>query len=120
MNMLYNAGRIPSALIYSALVEQDRLCRIFGRMRAGGPAIIDSEIGDLAVPPAGIISPKLFTYMRYNLLLSNAELASLGLPDIAEGDVQPLDRVDKLDELQRVGGAAAARLVDRSHFDGFG
>jgi hypothetical protein len=119
MNVLYNAARIPSALIYSALVEQDRLCRIFGRTRAGGPPLIDSEIGDLTATAGAIVSPKLFTYMRYNLLLSNAELAALGLDDIAEGDVQPLDRVDKLDSLQRVGAASAARLIDGSHFEGF-
>jgi hypothetical protein len=119
MNLIYNAARIPSALIYSALVEQDRLCRIFGRMRAGGPPTIDSEIGALAAATGGLVSPKLFTYMRYNLLLSSAELASLGLAEIAESEVQPLDRVDKLDELRRVGAASAARLVAAEHFEGF-
>lgn len=30
MNLIYNAGSIPSALMYAALNEQDFLCRTFG------------------------------------------------------------------------------------------
>lgn len=33
MNLLYNAGSIPSALMYAALNEQDLLCRAFGACR---------------------------------------------------------------------------------------
>jgi hypothetical protein len=46
MNLLFNATRIPSALMFAALSEQDLLCRVFGDCRAGDP--IDLEIGDLA------------------------------------------------------------------------
>ena len=35
MNLLYNAGTIPSALMAAALQEQDLLCRVFGRCLAG-------------------------------------------------------------------------------------
>src|SRR5690606_11238382 len=37
MNLLYNAGSIPSALMYAALNEQDMLCRVFGDCRHGDP-----------------------------------------------------------------------------------
>lgn len=116
MNLLYNVGSIPSALIYSALVEQDKLCRVFGRLRAGRE--IDSEIGDMSAV-AGFLSPKLFSYMRYNVALSRTELDGLGLHDISEKDMQALDRVDRIAELQRFGAAAAQRFVDIDHFAGF-
>ena len=61
MNLLFNATTIPSALMFAALNEQDLLCRIFGKCRAGDP--LDREIGDLI----GSVGPledkqKLFTY----------------------------------------------------------
>jgi hypothetical protein len=115
MHVLYHANSVPSALIYSALTEQDKLCRIFGRLCAG--TIWDSEIGDLMGP--GLVSPKLFTYMRYNVPLSRKELDKLKLHDITESDVQPLDRIDRMPQLQRVGSAAADTLVDIKHFAGF-
>ena len=65
MNLLYNAGTIPSALMAAALHEQDFLCRIFGKCLAG--ELLDREIG--TVIGQGIPNvPKLFTYARYNAL----------------------------------------------------
>jgi hypothetical protein len=37
MNLIYNAGSIPSALMFAALNEQDLLCRVFGKCLAGDP-----------------------------------------------------------------------------------
>jgi uncharacterized protein len=116
MNLFYNAGSVPSALIYSASVEQDKLCRVFGKLRAGPE--LDSELGDLS-HVADFVSPKLFTYMRYNVALSRKELDDFGLPDIPEEAVQAMDRVDSMKYLQRLGIAAAERLVDIRHFEGF-
>jgi len=116
MHILYNAGSIPSALIYSALVEQDKLCRVFGRTRAG--ARIDSEIGDLSAV-AELLSPKLFTYARYNIALSRSELDRLGFRDIPEEELRALDRADRVEELGQLGAAAAESLVNIRHFDGF-
>jgi len=116
MNLLYNAGSVPSALIYAASVEQDMLCRLFGRLRAG--LALDEEIGSLVDDP-GLCSPKLFTYMRYDVDLSQEGLNELGLPHIAASHVQPLQQVEYLDELQTVGRAAAERDVRLEHFEGF-
>lgn len=116
MNFLYTAASVPAALLYSAQVEQDKLCRIFGNLRAGDA--LDTELGDLA-GMRGSFGPKLFTYMRYNLALSREALDALGLTDIREQDVRPLDCVDRIEELQRVGRAAGARQVDIAHFAGF-
>jgi uncharacterized protein len=119
MNLLYNAGSIPSALMYAALNEQDLLCRAFGQCRYG--AALDREVGTLIdtpeLPNQGIL-PKLFTYARYNAELTEAGLRELGLPAIQPKHVQKLDSVEHIADLQQVGRAAAA-TVDRAHFDGF-
>jgi len=116
MNLLYNAGSVPSALIYAASVEQDMLCRVFGKLRAGG--VLDEEIGDL-VGGAGVCSPKLFTYMRYDVDLSQESLDTLGLQRVKARDVQPLQQVEHLEDLQAVGRSAAQRDVRLEHFAGF-
>ncbi|HEY7981074.1 MAG TPA: patatin-like phospholipase family protein [Candidatus Eremiobacteraceae bacterium] len=115
MNLLYNLQSLPSALIQSATVEQDLLCRIFGRTRTGGQ--LDSEIGDL-VGNRAPLAEKLFTYARYNVDLSRQGLDSLGLNGIDENAVQPFD-IAHLDELQIVGKTAAERCISLADFDGF-
>jgi patatin-like phospholipase/acyl hydrolase len=115
MNLMYNLQSLPSALIQAATVEQDLLCRVFGKTRAGD--VIDSEIGDLVgnqVPLTG----KLFTYARYNVDLSRQGLDRLGLNRIDENAVQPFD-IAHLDELQTVGTTAANRCISLADFDGF-
>lgn len=119
MNLLYNAGSIPSALMYAALNEQDMLCRVFGACRHGSS--LDSEVGTLIDEPGnpnvGNV-PKLFSYARYNAELSTAGLTALGLSHIDPTHVQKLDSVEYMYELRAVGQAVAAE-VDRQHFDGF-
>jgi len=116
MNLLYNAGSIPSALMFASLNEQDILCRVFGRCRVGDA--LDREIGTLR-EGKGPAEPRLFTYMRYNAELSRQGLDSLGLMDIEPHDVQQLDSVEHMEALQRVGGALAAKVVSIQDFAGF-
>ena len=116
MNLLYNMGSIPSALMYAALNEQDMLCRIFGRCRAGDE--LDLEVGDLQAG-SGPVEPRLFTYMRYNAELSRPSLDEMGLEDIEPKNVQKLDSVEFMDDLRRVGEAVANRNVSIEHFSGF-
>jgi hypothetical protein len=116
MNLIYNAGSIPSALMYAALNEQDLLCRVFGNCRAG--AELDREVGSL-IGMQGPVGPgKLFSYARYNAELSHDGLRALGLADIKPEDVQQLDSVAHVNELQRV-GQAVAKQVKPEHFAGF-
>jgi patatin-like phospholipase/acyl hydrolase len=116
MNLLYNAGSIPSALMYAALNEQDMLCRIFGKCLAGDQ--LDREVGTL-IGAKGPVGPgKLFTYVRYNAELSTVGLQALGLGDIKPENVQKLDSVEHVADLQRV-GQAVARNVQPAHFVGF-
>ena len=116
MNLLYNAGSIPSALMYAALNEQDTLCRVFGKCLAGDE--LDREVGNLIVSNGSVGPSKLFTYMRYNAELTEKGLKALGLTDIKPEDVQKLDSVAHIAELQRV-GQAVAKKVEPKHFAGF-
>lgn len=116
MNLIYNAGSIPSALMYAALNEQDLLCRVFGDCRAGD--MLDRELGDLR----GVRGPapeKLFSYVRYNADLSREGLDALGLPGVNPEHVQQLDSVQHIRELRLVGETLAHRVVQPAHFDGF-
>jgi patatin-like phospholipase/acyl hydrolase len=125
MNLLYNAGSVPSALMYAALNEQDMLCRAFGHCRVGHQ--LDREILTLmdgAGPLAALAAPgekekRLFTYMRYNCELSREALDELGLPHIQPRNVQRLDSVQYIPQLREVGRTAASKVVDAAHFDGF-
>jgi patatin-like phospholipase/acyl hydrolase len=113
MNLLYNAASIPSALMYAALNEQDFLCRVFGKCLAGD--MIDREVWDM-IGKKGPVSPKLFTYVRYNVELSREALDALGLHDIKPENVQKLDSVDHIEDLRRVGRAVAEKKVKEDHF----
>jgi predicted acylesterase/phospholipase RssA len=126
MNLMYNVQSTPAALMRAATVEQDILCRVVGRVRPGcNLPEIDSEIGDL-VDSHAPLARKLFSYARYNVELSDKGLQELGLYDpgkmpcgIEPKSVQPLDNVDHLGELERVGKAAAERCISIEDFEGF-
>ena len=116
MNLFYNAGSIPSALMFAALNEQDLLCRVFGRCLAGD--MLDREISDLKMAKGPLGPNKLFTYVRYNAELSKEGLAKLELPGIEPEHVQQLDSTDHIKELQQV-GQAVAKQVKPEHFSQF-
>lgn len=97
-------------------VQQDLLCRAFGRCVAGD--LIDTEVGDLRGPaPEGW--PVLCTYVRYNAELSRAGLDALGLLDVDPAGVGRLDSVRHVPELQRVGRAVAERRVRLADYEAF-
>jgi uncharacterized protein len=116
MNLLYNIGTIPAAMILATVNEQDMLCRVVGECRAGDP--LDSEVGDLRTA-RGPAHPKLFTYLRYNAELSRAGLDVLSLADIDPAHVQKLDSISHLEALERVGRVLAEKRVQASDFAGF-
>jgi patatin-like phospholipase/acyl hydrolase len=116
MHMLYNAASLPAALMFAALNEQDFLCRVFGKCVAGDP--LDREVGNL-IGKHGPVSPKLFTYARYNAELTRDGLNQLGLPDIEPKNVQALDSIEYLKDLQRIGKAVGQQRVKSEHFAGF-
>lgn len=124
MHLIYNATTIPGALMYGALNQQDMLCRVFGKCLAGD--VLDDEIGDLigteTVAPIGNlgpVNPKLFTYARYNVDLTQQGLKEIGITGIDPERIQLLDSVQYMDDLQTVGRALAAKRIKPEHFDGF-
>ena len=119
MNLIYNATSLPSALMFSALNEQDLLCRVFGNCLCGDE--LDREVGDLHDEKGTMKRPlasTLFTYVRYNAELSREGLDKLGLADINPEDVQKLDSVENMRELQLV-GQGVAKKVNKQHFSKF-
>src|SRR3989442_11350070 len=98
--------------MFAASNEQDFLCRVFGKCLNGAP--LDREVWDLK-GENGPVSPKLFTYLRYNADLTRDGLALLGLPGVEPACVQQLDSVDHIADLQAV-GRAVAKEVDMAHF----
>lgn len=117
MNIIYNAASLPSAFMFAAANEQDLLCRVFGKCLNGGQ--LDREVWDVIGDKGqGPVTPKLFTYMRYNADLTRAGLNALGLPNIEPRSVQKLDSVAHIGELQEV-GRAIAQQVNIDHFKGF-
>lgn len=116
MNLLYTAKNTPGALMNAASAGQDLLCRTFGKCLSGDA--IDREVGDL-IGTAGPVSPRLFTYMRYNPDVSRKGLDALGLQNVQPGHVQLLDSIKYIDEIRRVGQAVASQKVKAEHFAGF-
>ena len=116
MSLLYHAKATPGALMISAAAQQDVLCRVLGDCRWGEP--IDLELGDLQ-SGSGLLPEPLFTYLRYDLELNEANLDRLGCGDIRLADVVAIDSVAHIDELRRVGRAVADLAVDPGHLDGF-
>jgi hypothetical protein len=120
MTLLYNLESVPSALIDAALNEQDLMCRVLGRCRFGDPLdreLEDLVIGDEAAALSGLgpFSPKRFTYVRYNPVLTSDGLSALGLANIQAKDVQRIDSATFMPQLMTVGEAYAKR-VDLAHF----
>jgi patatin-like phospholipase/acyl hydrolase len=116
MNLIYNAGSIPSALMFAALNEQDLLCRVFGKCLAGDP--LDREVGDL-MGATGPVEQKLFTYLRYNAELTPEGIEALGLSGIEPKNVQKLDSIDYIPDLQRIGKAIGSMKIKEEHFANF-
>jgi patatin-like phospholipase/acyl hydrolase len=116
MNILYLSSSLPLALMFAALNEQDFLCRVFGKCLAGDP--LDQEIGDL-IGKQGPVTPKLFTYLRYNAELTSQGLAALGLSTIQPEEVQKIDSVENINDLQRIGRVAAQQKVKIADFATF-
>lgn len=116
MHLLYHATSMPGALMSSAAAQQDLLCRLLGRCRWGLP--LDIEVGD-QIGTRAWGDDRLFTYVRYDVPLSEAALGDLGVEGVRLGDVMAIDRVDHIDQMRTVGRAVAERCVDLAHLEGF-
>lgn len=113
-SILGNAIGAIQSLLSATDVQQDLLCRTFGKCLVGSP--IDLEVGDLRDAPTPW--PKQFTYCRYNIELSAEALQPYGI-------VGPADRFHAIDnasifqELLDLGRALGTTIVREEHFRGF-
>jgi hypothetical protein len=117
MNILYSASATPATLMYSAINEQDMLCRAFGKCIAGDP--LDLEVGDMQDMARFAAQEACFTYARYNVELTANGLASIGCSHLQDKPLYKLDAVDLIREMQVVGKAIASHRVSPSHFADF-
>ena len=115
LNLLSYATQVPEALIHSAAVQNDVLCRVLGECRSGPP--LDSELGDL-VGGAGLLAEPLFTYLRYDAETHPASLAGLGVGHLSADSLDRIDGVEFIEEMCEFGRAVSTR-VDPAHFAGF-
>ncbi|KUG29769.1 hypothetical protein ASZ90_000338 [hydrocarbon metagenome] len=117
-SLLDHAREIPQALLQAINIQQDTLCRMFGRCISGGP--IDMELGDLhedGGPPPGW--PRLFTYCRFDIALTQDTLAAIGLGDIDEKNVSRLDSIQFVADLKRIGARVRDLHIRENMFSGF-
>ncbi len=115
LNLLSYATQVPEALIHSAVVQNDVLCRILGECRSGPP--LDKELGDL-VGGAGLLAEPLFSYVRYDAETHPVSLEELGVAHLDAGELDRIDGVDFIEQMSEFGRAIATR-VDPAHFAGF-
>ena len=128
-----NLAGLPGALMHGIQVDQDTNCRTVGRCTYGEP--LDREIRDLTCRDAADDCSmeewlnaesksleqdlgRAFLYARYNADLSSEGIDKLGLSGIEPDKVQKLDAVDQMDNLLKI-GTAAARQIDLNHFGNF-
>ena len=116
-SLLEAARTVPHALISSASIQQDLLCRAFGRCLAGGA--LDRELGDLVDMGGAGGLPQLFTYLRYDVALTRDGLAEIGVEGVDPRAIESLDVVESIPDLQAIGRALAARQVEAAQFAGF-
>lgn len=115
LTLLSYATSVPEALIHSAGVQNDYLCRVLGECRYG-PAL-DGELGDL-VGGAGLLKEPLFSYVRYDAETHQGSLDALGVGHLRRDRLDAIDGVDHLDDMCEF-GRAISTLVEPRHFDGF-
>jgi hypothetical protein len=115
LNLLSYASQVPEALIHSAAVQNDYLCRVLGECRAGPR--LDNELGDL-VGGAGLMAEPLFSYVRYDAETHPASLEELGVGHLSPESLDRLDGVDFIEEMCEFGRAISTR-VEPAHFAGF-
>lgn len=115
LTLLSYATAVPEALIHSAGVQNDYLCRVLGECRYG--PVLDSELGDL-VGGAGLLAEPLFSYVRYDAETHPGSLADLGVGHLSRERLDRIDGVDFLDEMSEF-GRAISTLVEPAHFAGF-
>jgi patatin-like phospholipase/acyl hydrolase len=106
--VLYNAKKIPPALIQGIAWEQDYMCRCLGECLYGEP--LDAEIGDLM--GGSLPGQRWFSYVRYNQSY-NADAAAKLLK--SHSNLAELDAVTASPVFRKLGKAYAKEHVQLQH-----
>jgi len=112
--LLATASSIPSELLRGMATENDIACRTIGRCVSG--PWIDNELGDMV--PTEPVPPRRFLYARYDFETSQKSLEKAGMGDIRTEDLT-MDNVAAVEDMVRVGKAAAQAVDLRAHFPSF-
>ena len=100
------------SLMFAGSAEVDMQCRSFGKVLSG--SAIDSEVGDFVdMKPVG--EKPLFTYMRYNALLTSKALEDYGCGHLSKCKFQ-LDHLPSIDPCTEIGDVIANKQVKAEHF----
>jgi hypothetical protein len=117
VGFMFNAKNLVSVFMNGASVSQDLLCRALGRCRFGDA--LDEEVGD-RLRMTGIAGTNVFSYVRYNAILSDEHLIAAGFEDSRERRrIRKLDGVGAIDALRAIGRAVGDKVDVGHHFDGF-
>ncbi|RKE24324.1 patatin-like phospholipase [Paraburkholderia sp. BL23I1N1] len=103
------------SLMFASTTEVDMQCRGFARVLAGDD--IDGEVGNLS-SEAPIGGTPLFSYMRYNALLTPEGLEAIGCADLANNAFR-LDDVNAMAACSEIGEAVGRLQVKPEHFASF-
>lgn len=104
------ANAIPLEMMSGMAYDQDINCRVVGRCVFGGE--LDREVGDLVYAPGSSpVTPRDFTYARYDPRLDRDSLDALGFKNIDPARVAGLDAVDEMSDLLAIGRAYGERHV---------
>lgn len=111
VTLLDHLGYVPPAIIGSAMIEQDMLCRIVGDCLHGAP--LDVELGHLMEPTLLPAEQQKFTYVRYDQRIDAGDDKTL-LPPLMKAKLDDLRLIPKLQEL---GQRYAEQHVAPEHLD---
>jgi len=104
------------SVMQSGATEVDLQCRSLGKVIFGEE--IDSEVGDLMGQKTMGGNP-LFSYLRYNALMTERGLRSLGCTELLKRNSFRLDDINAIQSCATVGEAVADRFVRAEHFEAF-
>lgn len=113
-HLLYVATKTPAGLMFAAANHNDVVCRALGETRYGPQ--LDSELQDMV---GGGLATKLFSYARYNIELSDDEIARYVKTDVPAKRLAKLDAVKQLDTLFALGDSYGRDVISPAHFAGF-
>jgi patatin-like phospholipase/acyl hydrolase len=112
-HIIYVASNMPWGLMFAAAYHNDVVCRALADTKFGPH--LDAELNDMV---GGGLQPKLFTYARYNVELSDDTLAQFKI-NVPARQLIKIDTVDHVETLMQLGTSYARLHLKPEHVAGF-